>query len=79
MFLSYLILIVDPIVGFCVCPMFCWTLFCVFLWFCNSIEGKEGVKERAGYFTLLSFLVYCDCYVALPQDDMGWSYDRGIS
>ena len=53
MFLSDLILIVDPIVGFCVCPMFCWTLFCVFYGFAIVLKGKRESKRE------LVALLYC--------------------
>ena len=40
-------------------------------------------EERAGCFTLVVFLVSCDCYwsVALPQGAIGWSEvcDCGIT
>ena len=44
-----------------------WCLFC----FCNHINEEE----RAGCFTLIIFLVSCDCYcfVALSHGAMGWS------
>ena len=47
--------------------------------FCNHLAGEE----RAGCFTLVVFLKYCDCYccVALPHGAVCWSAvcDCGIS
>ena len=39
--------------------------------FCNHLDGKE----RAGCFTLIVFLMSCDCKcsVALPRGAVGWS------
>ena len=50
------------------------------LQFCNQLD----VEERAGCFTLVVFLVSCDCYysVALPRVPVGWvglKCDCGIS
>ena len=40
-----------------------------------SILSSFDEKERAGWFTLIVSLVFCDCKcsVALPHDAMGWS------
>ena len=43
---AFLLLIVAPIVGFCVCSMFCCTLLCVLSSFAIILMGK---RERAGW------------------------------
>ena len=74
------LLCVAPIVGFCVCSMFCCALLFVLSSFAIILSDGE---ERAGCFTLCVFLVYCGCYCsgALPHDNVGWSAvcDCGIS
>ena len=47
------LLIVTPIVGFCNCSMFCCVLPCIYLQFCNHLDGED----RAGYFALFVSLV----------------------
>ena len=68
-----------PIVGFCVCSMFCCSLICVLSSFANHVDGEEG----AGCFTLFVFMLSCDdyCYVALPHGavDSSAVSDCGIS
>ena len=38
-------------------------VFCLVLQ--SSWWERERERERAGYFTMFVFLMYCDCYVAL--------------
>ena len=47
----------------------------------SSFANHRDGEERAGCFTLIVFLMYCDCYVALPHGVVGWSAvcDCGIS
>ena len=80
LWLLLLLLFVAPIVGFCVCSMFCCTLLCILSSFAVIMHDGE---ERAGWFILSVFLMSCYCYcsVALPHGAMGWSAvcDCGIS
>ena len=45
--------------------------------FCNNLDGEM----RTVCFALFVFLVFCDCFVALPRGDTGLSAvcDCGIS
>ena len=54
------LLSVAPIVGFCVCSMFCCTLLCVLIVLQSSCWETERERERAGCFSLFVFLVSCD-------------------
>ena len=53
---AVLLLIAAPIVGFCVCFMFCCALLCVLSSFAIILMGKE---ERAGCFSLLCLSSWC--------------------
>ena len=46
-------------------------LFCYAILFGNHLDGEE----RTGCFTLIVFLVFCDCYcsVPIPRGAVGWS------
>ena len=59
------LLIVAPIVGFCVCSMFCCTLLCVISSFTIILMGK---RELVALLCLSSL-----CLVALSHGAMGWS------
>ena len=51
---------------------FCFVIqYFMFFNFCNHLDGEE----RAGCFTLIVFLMSCDCKcsAALPHGTMGWS------
>ena len=56
----------------------CFVLHC-FVY--SLISTDLDWEERAGCFTLFTFLVSCDCYVALPHGALGWYVvcDCGIS
>ena len=56
--------------AFCVCSLLCYAILCVLSSF--SIIDEE---EKSDCFTLIRFLMSCDCYchVALPHVVMGWS------
>ena len=73
------LLIINLIVGFCNCSMFCCVLLRVHSSF--AIILMEGGGERATCFALFVFLVPRDCCVALPHDAAGLSAvcDCGIS
>ena len=58
-------LIVAPIVGFCVCSMFCCTLLCVLSSFAIILTGKRELIA----LLCLSFW----CLVVLPHGAVGWS------
>ena len=67
-----LLLIVAPIVGFCVCSMFCCKLLCFLSSFAIILMGVRG---------LVALLCLSSWYlVALPHGAMSWSavWDCGI-
>ena len=53
------------------CFLFCYAILCVLSSFAIILTGKR----IDGCFTLIVFLVFCDCYcsVALPRGAVGWS------
>ena len=57
-----LLLIVNPIMGFCVCSMFCCALLCAHSSFLIMLMGK---RELVALFVSL---VSRGCCVALPHD-----------
>ena len=59
------LLIVAPIVGFCVCSMFCCTLLCVLSSFAIILMGKREL-------VVLLCVSFC-CLVLLPHSTRSWS------
>ena len=57
--------------GVCVLFVFCYVSLCVLSSFGNHLDKEE----RADCFTLIAFLVSCDCwcFMALPHSAVGWS------
>ena len=63
------LLIVTPIVGFCIFAMFCCALLCVHSSFAIITIGERELVALLFFI----FLVSCDCCVALPHHTTGLS------
>ena len=64
--------------GFCVCLFF--VLLCNTLCHSSFASILTGKRELVA-FTLIVFLTFCDCSVALPHGAVGWSavFNCGVS
>ena len=59
---THLVFSISLFLVFCVWSLFCFVIQCLVS--CLALNHLDE-EERAGYFTLIVFLMFCDCYSVL--------------